>query len=124
MNLDFQLQSLLGCALCRPDARARLLPSARIRNMLDDSSCTAIGGNGIVRAELLISATARHEEIRQISTHGQPWEIALDGSWIRICDDAWIGAGAMVMRGVTAGEGGIVAGNADVLIRELPADAR
>jgi acetyltransferase-like isoleucine patch superfamily enzyme len=87
-----------------------------------------------------ISAAARHEQVRQIFKHGHPREIALDESPVRICDDAWIGAGAMVMRGVTVGQGGIVAagavvtkdvpafsvvaGNPAVLIRELPADVR
>jgi acetyltransferase-like isoleucine patch superfamily enzyme len=87
-----------------------------------------------------IGAAARHEQVRQIFKHGHPREIALDESPVRICDDAWIGAGAMVMRGVTVGQGGIVAagavvtkdvpafsvvaGNPAVLIRELPADVR
>jgi len=87
-----------------------------------------------------LGAAARHQQIKQIFTNGHPRDIALDESPVRICDDAWIGAGAMVMRGVTVGEGGIVAagavvtkdvpafsivaGNPAVLIRELPADAR
>jgi acetyltransferase-like isoleucine patch superfamily enzyme len=87
-----------------------------------------------------LRAAARHEQIKQIFGHGHPREISLDESPVRICDDAWIGAGAMVLRGVTIGEGGvvaagavvtkdvppfsIVAGNPAVLIRELPADAR
>jgi acetyltransferase-like isoleucine patch superfamily enzyme len=87
-----------------------------------------------------LGAAARHQQIRQIFSHGHPRDISLDESPVRLCDDAWIGAGAMVLRGVTVGEGGvvaagavvtkdvpafsIVAGNPAVLIRELPADAR
>lgn len=33
---------------------------------------------------------------------------------IRICDDAWIGTGAVIMPGVTIGEGAVVAANAVV----------
>ena len=87
-----------------------------------------------------LRAAERHEQIRQIFTRGHPREISLDESPVRICDDAWIGAGAMILRGVTVGEGGvvaagavvtkdvpafsIVAGNPAVLIREIPPDAR
>jgi acetyltransferase-like isoleucine patch superfamily enzyme len=87
-----------------------------------------------------LRAAARHRQIREIFTRGHPREISLDESPVRIGDDAWIGAGAMVMRGVTVGEGGvvaagavvtkdvrafsIVAGNPAVLIREIPPDER
>ena len=66
--------------------------------------------------------------------------VSLDESPVRIGDDAWIGAGAMVLRGVSVGEGGvvaagavvtkdvppysIVAGNPAVFIRELSPDER
>ena len=85
-------------------------------------------------------SAARHEQIRQIFTRGHPREILLDESPVRICDDAWIGAGAIVLRGVTVGQGGvvaagavvtkdvlpysIVAGNPAVLVRELSPDER
>jgi acetyltransferase-like isoleucine patch superfamily enzyme len=87
-----------------------------------------------------LRASARHEQVRQIFTRGHPVEISLDESPVRIGDDAWIGAGAMVLRGVTVGEGGvvaagaivtrdvpafsIVAGNPAVLVREIPPDER
>ena len=87
-----------------------------------------------------LGAAARHRQIREIFTRGHPREISLDESPVRIGDDAWIGAGAMVLRGVTVGEGGvvaagavvtkdvpafsIVAGNPAVLIREIPPDER
>ncbi|WP_439369426.1 acyltransferase [Bradyrhizobium sp. DASA03120] len=87
-----------------------------------------------------LRASARHEQIKQIFTRGHPREISLDESPVRIWDDAWIGAGATILRGVTVGEGGvvaagavvtkdvpafsIVAGNPAVLIREIAPDAR
>jgi acetyltransferase-like isoleucine patch superfamily enzyme len=87
-----------------------------------------------------IRASERHEQARQIFTAGHPRNISLDDRPIKICDDAWIGACAMVMRGVTVGPGGIVAagavvtkdvpaysivaGNPAVVIRELSPDER
>ena len=56
-----------------------------------------------------IGAAARHAQVRQIFTSGHPRELSLDESPVRICDDAWIGAGAMVLRGVTVGQGAVVA---------------
>ncbi|WP_247411890.1 acyltransferase [Bradyrhizobium sp. 150] len=87
-----------------------------------------------------IGAAARHAQVRQIFTSGHPRELSLDESPVRIRDDAWIGAGAMVLRGVTVGQGAvvaagavvtkdvppfsIVAGNPAVLVRELRSDER
>jgi acetyltransferase-like isoleucine patch superfamily enzyme len=87
-----------------------------------------------------LKATARHEQVRQIFEHGHPLDVSLDESPVKISDDAWIGAGAMVLRGVTVGKGGvvaagavvtknvapfsIVAGNPAVLVRELLPDER
>ena len=87
-----------------------------------------------------IQAAARHAQVKSIFEEGHPLSLSLDESQVRICDDAWIGAGAMVLRGVTVGEGGIVAagavvtkdvppytivaGNPAVMVRELSADER
>lgn len=67
-----------------------------------------------------IRASERHEQAKQIFTLGHPRKLSLDDRPIRICDDAWIGACAMVMRGVTIGEGGIVAAGA-VVTKDVPA---
>jgi len=87
-----------------------------------------------------IQAAARHAQVKSIFEEGHPLSLSLDESPVRIGDDAWIGAGAMVLRGVTVGEGGIVAagavvtkdvppyaivaGNPAVVVRELSADER
>ncbi|SDN36427.1 DapH/DapD/GlmU-related protein [Afipia sp. GAS231] len=87
-----------------------------------------------------IRAADRHEQTREIYQSGHPRQISLGESPVRICDDAWIGAGAFVLRGVVVGEGAvvaagavvtkdvppytIVAGNPAVVVRELTADER
>ena len=67
-----------------------------------------------------LRASQRHEQAKQIFTRGHPREIFLDEQPVKIGDDAWIGACAMVLRGVSVGEGGIVAAGA-VVTRDVPA---
>jgi acetyltransferase-like isoleucine patch superfamily enzyme len=85
-----------------------------------------------------LNAGARHEQVRQIFTSGHPRDVLLEESPVKICDDAWIGAGAMILRGVTVGKAAVVAagavvtkdvlpysvvaGNPAVLIKKLPSD--
>ena len=87
-----------------------------------------------------LRATERHEQAIQIFTTGHPRKIDLDEKPVKIGDDAWIGACAMILRGVSIGKGGvvaagavvtkdvpeysIVAGNPAVLVRELSLDER
>jgi acetyltransferase-like isoleucine patch superfamily enzyme len=88
-----------------------------------------------------LQAARRHEQAKQIFASGQlPRENSLDEKPIKIGDDAWIGACAMVLRGVSVGKGGvvaagavvtkdvpaysIVAGNPAVVVRELSLDER
>jgi acetyltransferase-like isoleucine patch superfamily enzyme len=67
-----------------------------------------------------LKATERHEQAKQIFDSGHPRDISLDEKPVKIGDDAWIGACAMVLRGVCVGEGGIVAAGA-VVTRDVPA---
>lgn len=68
-----------------------------------------------------IRAAARHEQYRTIMTSGQhPRQISLGGQSVRIGSDAWIGANAIILRGVTIGEGGIV-GAGSVVTKDVPA---
>ncbi|WP_316396902.1 acyltransferase [Bradyrhizobium sp. 33ap4] len=189
MNLDYCLQRLVGRATCRLGAGAKLMRTARIRNIRCDSDRIVVGDNSIIRGELMtfahggeirigewcyvgegtriwsatsieignrvliahsanvfdnlthpLRAAERHKQVQQIFTHGHPNDISLDESPVKICDDAWIGAGAMVLRGVTVGQGAIVAagavvtrdvaafsivaGNPAALVRELGPDER
>jgi acetyltransferase-like isoleucine patch superfamily enzyme len=55
---------------------------------------------------------ARHAHFRAIATTGHPLELDLGDRPVVIEDDAWIGAGAMVLRGVTVGRGAVVAAGA------------
>jgi acetyltransferase-like isoleucine patch superfamily enzyme len=87
-----------------------------------------------------IRAAERHDQVRKILTQGHPHELTLGEQPVAIHDDAWIGAGAFVLRGVTVGQGAIVAagavvtkdvppfsiaaGNPAVVVRELSLDER
>lgn len=66
-----------------------------------------------------ISPSARHAHFRHIATIGHPNDIDLGERPVSIGDDAWISAGAMVLRGVRIGRGAIV-GAAAVVTRDVP----
>ncbi|WP_029079935.1 DapH/DapD/GlmU-related protein [Bradyrhizobium sp. th.b2] len=158
MNLDYWLQRMLGRATCRLGSHARLMPTARIRNIRGDSDCIVIGANSIIRGELLTFAhggrieigswcyvgensriwsagsvrigdrvliahdvnvfdnlthpvdhVARHRQIQEMFTKGHPRQLDLDERPVMINDDAWIGAGVFLTRGVRIGARAIVA---------------
>lgn len=170
MNLDFFLQRLIGRATCRLGSSARLMRSARIRNIRGDSDCIVIGDNSVIRGELLTFAHGgkisigswcyvgegtriwsgllveigsrvliahgvnifdslthsldpdeRHRQIREIFSKGHPRRINLDERAVRIDDDAWVGAGAFIMRGVHIGARAIVAAGS-VVTKDVAAD--
>jgi acetyltransferase-like isoleucine patch superfamily enzyme len=170
MNIDYHLQRLLGRATCRLGSGARMLRTARIRNIRGDSDCITIGANSIIRGELLtfahggkieigswcyvgessriwsgslvqmgdrvliahgvnifdnlthpIDPGERHQQIREIFTKGHPRQLNLDERPVMIGDDAWIGAGAFVMRGVRIGARAIVAAGS-VVTKDVAAD--
>jgi acetyltransferase-like isoleucine patch superfamily enzyme len=68
-----------------------------------------------------IDPIQRHKQFVEISTRGHPNDIDLGGRPIAIEEDAWIGAGAMIMRGVRIGARSIVGAGA-VVTRDVPAD--
>lgn len=63
----------------------------------------------------------RHKQFAEIVTHGHPKEIDLGGRPIVIEEDAWIGAGAMIMRGVRIGARSIVGAGA-IVTQDVPDD--
>lgn len=65
---------------------------------------------------------ARRAQYDAIYSTGHPQDIDLDDKPITIGDDAWIGAHAIVLRGVTIGARAIVAAGA-VVTRDVPSDA-
>ncbi|MDA9408556.1 acyltransferase [Bradyrhizobium sp. CCBAU 45384] len=67
-----------------------------------------------------LGARARHRQIRAIFKSGHPKDIDLGERPVRIGDDAWIGANAIVLRGVSIGQGGVVAAGA-VVTKDVPA---
>jgi len=87
-----------------------------------------------------LSATKRHAQFKAIASVGHPEKIDLKEAPVVIENDAWIGAMATVLKGVTIGEGAIVgagsvvtcdvpswtivAGNPARIIRELSPDER
>ncbi|MFB6451670.1 acyltransferase [Bradyrhizobium tunisiense] len=171
MNIDYRLQQLLGRATCRLGKGARLMRTARIRNIRGNSDCITIGANSIVRGELLtfahggqieigswcyigensriwsalrirlgdralvshnvnifdnlthpLDAAERHKQIREIFLRGHPSDLSLDERAVDIGEDAWIGAGAFIMRGVAVGPGAIVAAGS-VVTKDVPEGA-
>ena len=66
-----------------------------------------------------IDAHARRAQVRAIYQSGHPAQIDLDDQPVTIADDAWIGAHAIVLRGVTVGKGAIVAAGA-VVTKDVP----
>jgi acetyltransferase-like isoleucine patch superfamily enzyme len=56
-----------------------------------------------------LDAAGRHRQFQAIYLKGHPTDLDLDDRPVRIGDDAWIGAGAFVLRGIQIGAGAIVA---------------
>lgn len=66
-----------------------------------------------------LGASARHAQFRAIATVGHPEEINLGELAVTIGSDAWIGANAIILRGVTIGEGAII-GAGSVVTKNVP----
>jgi len=66
-----------------------------------------------------IKAVERHQHYQKIITCGHPNQVDLEEAPVRIGNDAWIGCLAIVLRGVTIGEGAIV-GAGSVVSKDVP----
>jgi len=66
-----------------------------------------------------LDAQKRHEQFRDILFEGHPDRIDLDEQSVVIDDDVWIGAAAIVLRGVKIGTGAIVGAGA-VVAKDVP----
>jgi acetyltransferase-like isoleucine patch superfamily enzyme len=66
-----------------------------------------------------IDAGERHRQVRAILTHGHPYDVDLGARAVSIGDDAWVGAGAIVLRGLRIGRGAIV-GAGSVVTHDVP----
>jgi acetyltransferase-like isoleucine patch superfamily enzyme len=66
-----------------------------------------------------LSASKRRAQFQAISRIGHPKEIDLREAPVVIGNDAWLGAMAIVLKGVTIGEGAIV-GAGSVVTRDVP----
>lgn len=66
-----------------------------------------------------IGPRARHEQFRCIAKQGHPDRVDLGERAVHIEDDAWIGAGASVLRGVRIGRGAVI-GAGSVVTRDVP----
>ena len=67
-----------------------------------------------------LSPRLRHMQFKAIASTGHPKSIDLDEMPVRIGNDAWIGAGATILRGVSLGECAVVGAGA-VVTRDVPA---
>jgi acetyltransferase-like isoleucine patch superfamily enzyme len=67
-----------------------------------------------------IDAVERHRQFHMIATCGHPKQIDLGERAIHIKSDAWIGANATILRGVTIGQAAVV-GAGSVVTKNVPA---
>ena len=81
-----------------------------------DSAEVVIGDNVLIAPKVCI-ATPGHNFPPELRRH-----TVTRAERITICDDVWIGAGAVILPGVTVGEGAIVGAGA-VVTKDVPAGA-
>ena len=67
-----------------------------------------------------INKKARHNQFKAIFSSGHPSEISLDEKPITIEEDVWVGANAVILRGVHIGQGAII-GAGSVVTKDVPA---
>lgn len=69
-----------------------------------------------------VNHVARHRQIQEMFTKGHPRQLDLDERPVVINDDAWIGAGVFLMRGVQIGARAIVAAGS-IVTEDVAEDA-
>lgn len=69
-----------------------------------------------------LDAAARHAQFKAIANGGHPLQPELDDVPVVIGDDAWIGASAIVLKGISVGRAAVVAAGS-VVTRDVPAYA-
>lgn len=100
MNLDYHLQRLLGRATCRIGLQAKLMKTARIRNIRGDSDCIVVGPHSIIRGELLTFAHGGRIDIGSWCYLGEGSRIWSAAS-IQIGDRVLIAHGANIFDNLT-----------------------
>ena len=73
----------------------------------------------MIANSVLFADSDGHPTDPELRTSGAPPALE-DIKPIRICKNAWIGVGAMILKGVTVGEGAIVAAGS-VVVKDVPA---
>lgn len=69
-----------------------------------------------------IDAETRHRQFLEIVSIGQPDWVKLNEKAVVIEDDAWIGAGCCILKGVRIGKGAII-GAGSVVVHDIPSYA-
>ena len=100
MNTHRMIQRLMGRATCSLGSRARLMPSARIRNILGESGAISVGAHSIVRGELLVFASGGAIHLGEWCYVGENARLWSAGS-IRIGDRVLISHGVNIFDNLT-----------------------
>lgn len=100
MNLDYCIQRLLGRPTCRLGPRAKLMRTARIRNIRGDRDCISIGSHTIIRGEVLTFAHGGRVEIGSWCYLGEGSRV-WSASSIRIGDRVLISHGVNIFDNLT-----------------------